>query len=66
MADKAELAQTIKGLADLFGHDLTDELLGFYVAVLSPYPMGQVRFAVERIVATRKYRKLPLPSQYSC
>lgn len=62
--DKRYFHDTLVGLGELFGADISQVTFRLYWEVLSPYPLDKFKKAVEAIIKTHKWPGLPKPADF--
>lgn len=58
-AEETQKSMAINALAENFGKEFSPELLGLWLDLLAPYPVGQVQQAVKNVIERYEFKTLP-------
>ena len=58
-AEETQKSMAINALAENFGKEFSSELLGLWLDLLAPYPVGQVQQAVKNVIERYEFKPLP-------
>lgn len=58
-AEETQKSMAINALAENFGKEFSQELLGLWLDLLAPYPVGQVQQAVKNVIERYEFKTLP-------
>lgn len=57
--EETQKSMAINALAENFGKEFSPELLGLWLDLLAPYPVGQVQQAVKNVIERYEFKTLP-------
>ena len=62
--EKKSFSAFLTGMAELYGRELSQVVIGLYWGVLKQFSLGEIQKAGNQLLAERKYSTFPLPADF--